>query len=277
MAVRFKKTAVFILAFLLMFEQSGFTQISDRIFPVYFTPSNAVLTDKFRPVHLRYLSFIPGDNSFQLLLDKGGAKDLSIDALQASARQVMDYFFIGLTLPNESFWVNLRPDQPRNIIGPELEKTDVGKVFLEADVNLKKDLARFTSPDTPEGKQYWDALYAKAEELFGSDEMSLPTFTRPWIVPGEIIIRRNAAGAYIYKATLRVYLEQDYFKNSSVFAFEDERMKMLNEYSSALVRKLIIPMLSREVNVSRRYAPLRQVYYSLIMSQWFKEHFSEKG
>jgi len=36
------------------------------------------------------------------------------------------------------------------------------------------------------------------------------------------------------------------------------------------VRELIIPQLTRQVNSSKRYASLRQVFYSLILAQWFK-------
>lgn len=69
-------------------------------------------------------------------------------------------------------------------------------------------------------------------------------------------------------------LEQDYLKNSAAYNFKDNRLKELNEYSSQLIREIIIPKLTKEVNSSKRYASLRQVYYSLIMAQWFKARFS---
>ncbi|MBI4982376.1 MAG: hypothetical protein HZC15_04475, partial [Candidatus Omnitrophica bacterium] len=90
----------------------------------------------------------------------------------------MQYFYIGLTLPNDSFWVNLRPDSPDNIIDSLLSKTDIGRILLEADVELKKDTASYTNPATPEGKVYWNKLYKKAEELFGTDAITIPTLTR---------------------------------------------------------------------------------------------------
>ena len=70
----------------------------------------------------------------------------------------MQYFLIGLTLPNDSFWVNLRPDSPDNIIDPLLGQTDIGTIMLEADIQLKKDTAKFTSPETAEGREYWDKV-----------------------------------------------------------------------------------------------------------------------
>jgi hypothetical protein len=163
------------------------------------------------------------------------------------------------------------------MIDDYLAQTDVGKVMLETDLQLKKDAASFTSPQTSEGREYWNKLYQKAQELYGSGNITIPTLTRPWIVPDEIIIRETADSAYIYKATLKVMLEQDYLKNDVVYNFKDEKQKQLNDYSSQLIRALIIPKLTREVNTSKRYASLRQVYYSLTMAQWFKSRFLGRG
>ena len=213
-----------------------------------------------------------------MFLDKGSLKNPNSQELEDTTKILLNYFFVGVTLPNDTFWVNLRPDAEDNIIDAQLAQTDVGKILLESDLQLKKDTAKFTSPDTPEGREYWDKLYQKAGELFGSSNITIPTLTRPWIVPDEIIIRETTDSAYIYKATLKVMLEQDYLKDSAVYNFKDERLKELNEYSSQLIREIIIPKLTKEVNYSKRYASLRQVYYSLIMAQWFKTRFQgEQG
>ncbi|MFA6217465.1 MAG: hypothetical protein WDL87_07435 [Candidatus Omnitrophota bacterium] len=267
------------LSFCFFFEQSGFAQIAGQLdISGHFAQlRNTLIQDKFRPLHLRYLSYDNLNNNFSLLLDKGDARNLNKPALEDTTKTILNYFFIGISLPNDSFWVNLRPDAEDNIIDPLLAKTDLGKVLLEADLQLKKDTAQFTSPETPEGKEYWDKLYKKAEELLGSDNITIPTLTRPWIVPNEIIIREANDNAYIYKATLKVMLEQDYLKGSAVYNFEDDRLKALNEYASQLIRERIIPKITKDVNTAKRYAPLRQVYYSLIMAQWFKARFYGKG
>ncbi len=271
---KIKKILAIFLCLCFLLNQTGFAQTlgSELNLSGFFQGlSQKASQDKFRPLHLRYLSYDKLENSFGLLVDKGDfAKDQD---LQAETKKLMDYFFVGLALPNDAFWVNLRPDSSQGIIDKDLEQTDIGKVLLEADVQLKKDTAGFTSPATSEGRIYWDALYKKAEELFGYDSITIPTITRPWIVPGEIIIGEAEDSSYIYKATLKVCLEQDYLKNSSIYSFSDPRLKELNEYSSQLIRELIIPKLTKEVNTAKRYAPLRQVYYSLILSQWFKTSF----
>ncbi|MBU0504320.1 MAG: GNAT family N-acetyltransferase [Candidatus Omnitrophota bacterium] len=268
---------------------------------------SSLAVDKFRPAHLRYLSYDSLNNSFSLLFDKGDSiKGLSFSApagdtlrsraspigegavpeeeLKVSTQSILNYFFVGISLPNNSFWVNLRPDSPDNVIDPYLARTDAGKILLEADLQLKKDTALATSPQTAGGKVYWDKLYKKAEELFGAESITIPTLTRPWIVPGEIIIRESTDNAYIYKATLKVMLEQDYLSSGDTrrsrlspgmgaYQFKDERLKKLNEYSSELIRETIIPRLTKDINTTKRYAPLRQVYYSLILAQWFKQKF----
>src|SRR3989339_324795 len=183
-----------VVAIGLLFNQGGVIYAAGELnLSSYLSQLHTTLVkpDIFRPVHLRYFSYDSLNNSYKILLDKGDytrspshnvtrspghqvtmspghqvTPDASVGAgtspekedivLKETAQELMDYFLIGVTLPNDSFWVNLRPDAPDTIIDPELERTDIGKVFLEADLQLKKDTASFTSPQTPEGKAYWD-------------------------------------------------------------------------------------------------------------------------
>ncbi len=325
MPQKLTKIIALFLCFCLVFEQVGFAQVASLNIAGYLSALSSQPTDKFRPLHLRSLAYNPQDNNFKLLLDKGdffgpssslrGARGLKSGdeaipnnkKLETETKKLMEYFYIGLALPNDAFWVNLRSDiqvsgsdksdpyrrigdvsrpvgapfmapETTGIIDDDLAQTDIGRIMLETDVQLKKDTARMTSPETPEGKLYWDKLYKKAEELFGTENITIPTLTRPWIVPNEIIIRETKDSAYIYKATLKVMLEEDYLKTSSrgwqsqplELVSGDPRLRILNEYSTQLIKELIIPKLTKEVNTSKRYAELRQVYYSLILAQWFK-------
>ncbi|MFH0935953.1 MAG: hypothetical protein V1828_03775 [Candidatus Omnitrophota bacterium] len=295
MKVRLRKILSLVLALGLLLQQTSFAQLAVElnIADHLAIMSNRLITEKFRPLHLRYFSYDLNSDNFKVLVDKGDQFSRSVIAtrqssvagkqsqdqakLQEETKTLLNYFLVGVTLPDEAFWVNLRPDSESQIIDPWLEQTDVGKIMLEADLQLKKDTALFTSPQTPEGRQYWDRLYKKAEELYGYNTATIPTLTRPWIVPGEIIVRESNDSAYVYKAVLKVMLEQDYLKDSTAYNFKDERSKALNEYSSQLIRELIIPRLTKEVNSSKRYAALRQVYYSLILSRWFKTKFSQSS
>jgi len=273
MLKRIQRFIAIAVIFCLVSEQSGFAQIAPQMnMPAYLT--GLVLAQAFRPMHLRSMSLDETSQNIQLLLDKGDAKSVKEADVKEAAKQLLDYFQTGLRLPDSVFWVNLRPDSDKDIIDPYLERTDLGRVLLEADLQLKKDLARLTSPRTKEGRVYWDKLYAKAESIFGNQDIEIPTLTRPWIVPGEILIKQSQGSAYVYKATLKVMLEQDYIKDSPFYGYDDPRLKELNEYSSQLIRSTILPQLTREVNSARRYAALRQVYYSLVLAQWFKRRYA---
>ena len=293
-----------LLSFLLVFQQAGLAQVASSIdlsgklatLRQGFTPEA-----RFRPLHLRYLSYDSINNNFKLLVDKGTLANPKTSDLESASKDLLKYFFIGLALPNDTFWVNLRPDSPDQIIDPLLEQTDIGRILLEADVELKKDTASATSPDTKEGKVYWDKLYQKAGELFGTTEVTIPTLTRPWIVPDEVIISESSDSAYIYKATLKVMLEEDYLKQqhsslrapqgrsnlkdgiasslaslaprNDTYDFKDDRAKQLNAYSTQLIKELILPKITQSINTGKKYASLRQVYYSLILASWFKSKF----
>lgn len=220
---------------------------------------------------------IDANGGYELYVDTGLEKNAGRSAAEAGVRRMSTYIKIGVALPGSMFWVNLRPGGEADIIDPYLERTDMGEVLLAADVQLKQDMARFTSPRTPEGRKYWDALYAKADGLYGPDEDAvIPAAVRPWVVPGESVIRQSPRSAYIYKASLKVCLEQDWLSHHNLAGChlpapeQDSRVRQLNEYSSHLIRELILPKLTREVNSSPKYAALRQVYYCLLLAQWYK-------
>jgi pyruvate, orthophosphate dikinase len=270
-----RKVLSLLLAFSLIFQQTGFAQgIAQLNISKYF--GTFLGPEQFRPLQLRYFSYNPLTDNFQILLDKGSLKKVEDSQLKEQGQELLKYFLVGVALPDDNFWVNLRPDSEGQIISQELARTDVGKILLEADLQLKKDVAKFTSPETPEGREYWNKLYQKAGQIFNLSEITIPTLTRPWIVPGEVIIRETANSAYVYKGTLKVMLEQDHLKSSVDYSFADPRLKELNEYSSQLIREEIIPKLTQEINSSTRYAALRQVFFSLILSRWFKSRFVGK-
>jgi enolase len=281
-----RKILSLIITLSLIFQQTGFAQAATAELNLagYFSrlaSSLAPVPGAFRPPHIRFFSYDGIRDNLKVMLDKGDLREFKQGQLEAVTEELLNYFLIGVSLPNDTFWVNLRPDSADNIIDRELTGTDVGKIMLVTDLQLKKDTARFTSPQTPEGREYWNRIYKKAGELYGYENVTIPTLARPWIVPNEIIVRETKNSAYVYKATLKVMLEEDHLRDSplrgqSLYSFKDPRAKALNDYSAQLMRELIIPKLTKEVNLSKNYATLRQVYYSLILSRWFKLRFTGK-
>ncbi len=269
-----KKIISFLICCSLIWQQSGICQAAGEAdLSGVFTGSCAAVNGKYRSAHLRGISYDASFGKLRLLLERGEA-----GGLKDESSELFKYFLLGLALPGSSFWVNLSPGGKDEIIDPFLEATDMGRLFLESDVRLKKDTARMLSPETAEGREYWEKFYRKAEEIYGFQAPSFSINTRTWIVPDEIIIRENKDSAYIYKATLKVMLEQDYLGIKGKESYKDTQWGELNEYSAGLMRKSIIPGLNRRINNSQEYASLRQIYYSLIMAQWFKSRFAgEEG
>jgi len=275
------KIIALLLCFTLIFEQTGFAQVAGQL-DLSSKISNLINSSLFvysRPPHLRYISYDKANQSFKVILNKEDSEKIRSSELTNSVRDPLKFFYTGLAIPNESFWVNLRPDSADKIIDDYLAMTDVGKILLEADLELKKDLARATFPSTSEGKEYWNKIYNKIEEVYGYDSGNVSTSinARIWITPGEVIVCEDQNSAYIYKAALNVSTEAAYLSNKQAQKSEDNRALLINDYSSKLMQELILPKISKEVNTGKKYAALRQVYYSLILAQWFKRKFYGAG
>ncbi len=218
-----------------------------------------------------------------LVLPRGCRYNSSKDSLRVffdgnedgteSPELLFRHFLVGLSLPQSAMWVNLKPGESEQIIDPDMARTETGRILLAADLRLKEDAARMVSPDLPQGKEYWERLGARSQELFGSADAQV--YWRVWIVPGEMILGEKDGEVYIYKANLKVQLEQASAGPQAVLP--DARQVELNEYAASLLRELILPGLTREVNASSAYAPLRQVYFAFILSQWFKQRVHAAG
>lgn len=121
------------LSLCLLFQQAGLAQaLTELNLAGYLAAMKPPAIDKFRPLHLRYFEYNGPNSSFNLLLDKGDLKAAKDKELASQSQELFKYFLIGITLPNESFWVNLRPDSEDQIINPLLAQTDIGKAHQQA-------------------------------------------------------------------------------------------------------------------------------------------------
>ena len=60
------------------------------------------------------------------------------------------------------------------------------------------------------GKKFWDRVYSKAQQQFGTTEIPLNTFNKVWIVPESAQVFEHAKGAFVVSSHLKVMLEEDY-------------------------------------------------------------------
>jgi hypothetical protein len=261
----------------------------------------------FIPGQLAYISesrdFSQGEEwfLFQYILRTRAAEPRErIEDLGSGEAASLVYFLTGLTLPNCSFWVNLDPWEPERIASDNMCKTMIGRVLLEADLQMKKDFCKYDNPcESDIGKKYWDMLEKKAEELVTEcmkefpqeiqnvDNVSFNVVTRHWIVPGKITVYEDNDEIYIVEATLDIYSEPAY--EHSTFEIQDQpdslsskcrgcltrAAKEYGRYAAELEENLILPLVVKEVNTSDQYTDLRQVYTALVLAQWYKSHCEE--
>jgi hypothetical protein len=203
-----------------------------------------------------------------------GEGDLADASLENISRRLVKYFLIALTLPEKDIWVNLSPYEKDRITTKDFGRTEMGRDLLEQDYILKQFTATLTDPANALGKEFWDRVYASAREKFGDTEIPMDAFNKVWIMPGKAVIYEKDSGAYIIENRLKVLSEQDYLsleanKVGNVDAVPEEA-RQLNAASSDVVRDVLIPEITREVNEGKNFAPLRQIYNSLLLAAWYK-------
>ena len=192
----------------------------------------------------------------------------------AAVAAVSDAFFVWLTRPPESFWVNLAPTESDRVIDAGLGETDAGKTLLEADLLLKRTAARLLHPDHELGGAFWDQLYG----WVGTRDSKLCHSFRQWIVPGvaqlqvvEQTPERQTPLLHVLRAPLRVRQEAEYAAGGGGFAqiaIDSEgavREMCSGADPAARARRRDcsrdrLAELERSVNEWPEYARLRRVY-----------------
>jgi hypothetical protein len=198
----------------------------------------------------------------------------------SAAQEASDAFFVWLDLSPSTFTVNLNPNEPFQIIDPDLGQTDVGRTLLEADFAMKKLVARLIHPDTPQGAQFWQQLQAGPDSNIC---MSL----RQWIVPAPATVREVGNQLYILDAPLQVKMESDYLQlpslpvplpslpslagspvSSQACSPQNQAVAQHNEQ---VFRTSILPQVQQAVNQAPEFAVLRRVYLSRVAAEWYRQ------
>jgi signal transduction histidine kinase len=224
------------------------------------------LSSNFQPPLLRGIKIHPKDPlKFDFVLDQG--QDAS--GLQNESLKLLKYFLAALTVPDNDLWVNLSPYEKDRIVSENFGQTEMGRDLLAQDYLLKQITASLIYPEDAIGREFWKRVYAQASAKFGTD-VSVNTFNKVWIVPEKADIYENAktGAVYIVAASLKVMLEEDYMasKKNPLLSGASSGVK-----ANDIIREVIIPQLTREVNYGKSFLQLRQVYHSLILAAWYKK------
>ncbi|MBF0595813.1 MAG: hypothetical protein HQL22_12725, partial [Candidatus Omnitrophica bacterium] len=141
------------------------------------------------------------------------------------------------------------------------------------------------------------------------------TFNKVWIVPDNAAVFEKDSTAVVVSCHLKVMLETDYLATShnamptgghvtppadqlergsvspsqlpvsqpmnakapqgNPLSTTSQNDDLTPPFVKEMIRDIVLPELEKEVNTGEYFAPLRQVYYSMILATWFKQTLKE--
>jgi hypothetical protein len=203
---------------------------------------------------------------FDFVVDGGDRR--AIDQKETSL--LIKYFLTFLTVPEEDLWVNLSPYESGRIIPDELALTDAGNILLLQDKLLKQLSSSLSYPETRLGREFWKEVYRKTYKKYGTTDLAVNTYNKVWIVPDKAVVYDMGDSALVGQTHLKVMLEEDYLALKKNTRKLDNDRRDLHTFTSEVTRQIILPELEKEVNEGKNFAPVRQMFHSLVLADWFK-------
>ncbi|MBZ0165639.1 MAG: hypothetical protein K8I00_02450, partial [Candidatus Omnitrophica bacterium] len=154
-------------------------------------------SEDFNPVLMKGLRIDP-DNPlrFEFVIDPGDT-DLTPAQFEQETAKVVKYFFAALTIPEKDMWVNLSPYERQRVIANEFAKTRMGRDLLGQDYLLKQVTASVMYPEKEHGRAFWQRVFHRAQEEFGTTDIPVDTFNKAGIVPETAVVHAEKSAAYV--------------------------------------------------------------------------------
>ncbi len=260
----------------------------------------------FTSIKLNYISVSTdqeGGVNFDIILkaQKANGSSPGIDPINSTVIGATA-FMTGLAIPSDKFWVNLNPWEPDRIIDEQLSRSDVGRIMLEADLQMKKDICNYENPCTNEVGVALSSLRDEKHEILVRQCMNkfpgeiedvknivFRPVTRYWIVPDSVYAYSNGTQIYIINATLAIQSES--VPDRTSFRVDNQDVKKLSkgcleelnksskeygEYYKEMIDQMILPFVVADVNHGEKYEDLREVFVSLALVQWYKSNINSR-
>ncbi len=199
-------------------------------------------------------------------LIQNGQAPMTAEEIERESQQLIKYFLASLTIPDKDLWVNLHPEQSGQTISEPLQQTDMGHVLLKQDYLLKQLTASMLHPDQEPGRRFWKNILDQSSTQLES-AITGQLLHRIWIVPKDAVVVEDAQGAYVVSHRLQVRLERD---DLTIEEDGEDITEMAQE-----LERVILPAIEEEINHGRNFAPLRQVYQSMILAAWYKRRLRQ--
>jgi hypothetical protein len=275
-----KFVSIFVLLSFLITGQAGTNPVYAQDFVLPAPGVMVHLSPEFNPPILKGIKVYPENPfRFDFILDRGDSL-LSNNTLKDESVKLIKYFLAGLTISEKDLWVNLSPYEKDRIIPDIFGLTEMGRDLLAEDYMLKQITASLIYPEDETGRKFWNRVYEEAARRFGTTNIPVNTFNKVWIVPEKAVVYENAktGTAYVVESKLKVMLEQDYLsleKHRAMAALPPATGTDIASVGAKIVREIVIPELTTEVNENKNFVRLRQVYNSLILATWYKRKIKD--
>ncbi len=283
-------SSVFLSVFILMAADPGYCR-SRRVEPsIPAVGQRIFLSEGARPPVLQGMRVYPDRPLyFDFILEQGEITPQNKDPLspqglsgrlRRESEKLLKYFLASLTIPQQDLWVNLSPQEKDRIIPPEFGKTLMGQELLAQDYLLKQLTASLTYPEYALGKQFWETVYARTASAYPQALMTKHkdlaralNVAKVWIVPdvAEVYVQDNQV--FILQSRLKVMLQDGPAGYRSLDPLQEQSQP--NQNIEEVIRDILLPALEKEVNEGAHFAPLRQIYHSMILATWFKKNLRE--
>ncbi len=244
---------------------------------------------------------------FDFILDAGDGSPVpntgdETAPLRSTSDRLIKYFLAALTVPEKDLWVNLSPYEKDRIVPDAFGRTEMGRDLLAQDYLLKQLTASLIYPEGETGRKFWTEVYKKAQDKFGTTDIPIDTFNKVWIMPATAVVYESTSpapgvetgidgssgggAAYIVESRLKVMAETDYLATSNNALPSPQGLSVkatqvstvadpAQDLARQVLREIVIPILEKEVNGGENFAPLRQVYQSLILAAWYKKKIKD--
>ncbi len=258
------------------------------------------LSSSYVPVMMTGLTVHPENPLLMDFIVSTGNSGLNAAQVKQESDRLIKYFLACLTIPENDQWVNLSPYEKDRIIPDNLGETVLGQDMLAQDYLLKQLTASLIYPEKNLGKEFWDKVYAKTAQMYGTTEIPVNTFNKVWILPDTAKVFEHKDTVFVVKSHLKVMLDEDYLalnKNQrqpgDMFKAEQQgtcpqgphaghaqllagcQASQVNTVASGIVRQVILPAIEQEINTGRNFSQLRQIYNSMILAVWFKNNLKQ--
>ncbi len=266
-----------LMIFAILFHDLAYAEMINSASGLLSPGSMVHTSSAFIPATVKGLVFdTKNPMQFDFLIDSGDS-GLQGEALARETKKLAGYFLASLTVPEKEQWVNLSPYESDRISPEAFAQTAMGHDLLVQDYFLKQVSSSLTYPERDLGRAFWDRVYKKSMERYGTTDVLKDFFSKVWIVPQKAVVYSKPGAVYLVESSLKVMAQEDYKAMVAARSSESENTTSVNDgqdtdISLDALKELILPEIQKDVNTGRNFAVLRQVYSAVVLATWYKRH-----